>query len=814
MAGDQNARSAGGSGPRVLLVGMGWMGAQPGGLNRYFAELLDALLEGGVAADGLVIGDVSGAPANLRGVSGPAESVPARLLAVARTLARRDRRVDVLDVHFALYGAPAVLGVLRRLPLVVHFQGPWADESRVQGDPPRARMAKRALEAAVYRRAERVVVLSNAFAELLVRRYGVAPWRVRVLAPGVRLDRFAPVAGDPATARTELGLDPDRALVVAVRRLVPRVGLDVLLRAWGQLPAGPLLALVGDGPWRDELHRLAGELGLGDHVRFVGRVDEDDLTRWYRAADVSVVPSVALEGFGLVVTESLAAGTPVVASDLDGLRDALGGLDCSLLVPPGDPAALATRLREALAGDRPSRATCRAYAEGFGWPEVAARHAALYREVAADRPISVVYLDHTAEPGGAELSLSRLLPALRGVDAHVVLAEDGPLATRLRASGISVEVLPLGDAVRRARRDQLGGGGLSAAIELGRYVLRLTLLLRRYRPDIVHANSLKACVYGSFAGRLAGVPVVWHARDRLADDYLPVRTARTCRWLADRLPATVIANSQATLDSLRLRRTRHAVVASPVEMGIRPAGRREGPFTVGLVGRIAPWKGQDLFLCAFGRAFPDGAQRAHVVGGPLFGEEATQGRLLALVEQLGIEDRVDFVGQTDDVSAELARLDVLVHCSRIPEPFGAALVEGMAAGLPVVAGAWGGPAEIVSDGQDGLLVPPEDEAPSARARSAARSPGGAGLKPTDTPPISSAVSLPRAAAVARESRSSRSWARSTSASWRIRRGITASLTVAAARTTQRPSARCSSSSSRSSVVLPTPRSPVTSRGCS
>lgn len=708
-------RSGGATRPRVLLLGMGWMGVQPGGLNRYFAELLDALVASGVPADGLVIGDAPGSPPHIRGVSGSAAPVAVRLLAMARTLVRHDRQIDVLDVHFSLYGAPAVLGVLRQLPLVVHFQGPWADESRVQGDRPTAGMAKRVLEAAVYRRADRVVVLSSAFRELLLRNYGVAPWRVRVLAPGVRLDRFSPVLGDPMTARAELGLDPARGLVVAVRRLVPRVGLDILLRAWSELPAGPLLALVGDGPSRVGLQDLAAQLGLADRVRFVGRVHEEELTRWYRAGDVSVVPSVALEGFGLVVTESLAAGTPVIASDLDGLRDALGGLDRSLLVPPGDPGALAARLGEALAGQVPSRPRCREYAEGFGWPEVAARHVELYREVAETRPISVVYLDHTAEPGGAELALARLLPALRGVDAHVVLAEDGPLAARLRASGVSVEVLPLGTAVRQARRDQLSAGGVLAAMELGRYVFRLTWLLRRYRPDLVHANSLKACVYGSIAGRLAGVPVVWHARDRLAEDYLPARTARACRWLADRLPATVIANSQATLDSLKLRRTRHAVVASPVEMAPQSAGRREGPFTVGLVGRIAAWKGQDLLLRAFARAFPDGTQRAHLVGGPLFGEEATQRHLQALVEQLGLGDRVHFTGQVDDVSAELARLDVLVHCSRIPEPFGAALVEGMAAGLPVVASCWGGPAEIVSDGHDGLLVAPEDEMALAAA---------------------------------------------------------------------------------------------------
>jgi glycosyltransferase involved in cell wall biosynthesis len=134
----------------------------------------------------------------------------------------------------------------------------------------------------------------------------------------------------------------------------------------------------------------------------------------------------------------------------------------------------------------------------------------------------------------------------------------------------------------------------------------------------------------------------------------------------------------------------------------------DGGLTVGIVGRISPWKGQDVFLRAFARAFPEGGIRARVVGGALFGEEAFGESLVALARALGIADRVTFSGHVDDVGAELASLDVAVHAFTIPEPFGQVVVEAMAAGVPVVAVDAGGPAEVVTDGVDGLLAPMGD----------------------------------------------------------------------------------------------------------
>jgi glycosyltransferase involved in cell wall biosynthesis len=128
-----------------------------------------------------------------------------------------------------------------------------------------------------------------------------------------------------------------------------------------------------------------------------------------------------------------------------------------------------------------------------------------------------------------------------------------------------------------------------------------------------------------------------------------------------------------------------------------------------MVGRLAQWKGQHVFLEAFARAFPTGDEKAIIIGAALFdADQAYAATLRPLADRLGIADRVDFTGFREEIAAELREMDVLVHASTLPEPFGQVVTEGMAAGLVVVAAGDGGPAEIIEDGVNGLLTPPGD----------------------------------------------------------------------------------------------------------
>jgi glycosyltransferase involved in cell wall biosynthesis len=364
---------------------MGWFPDQENGVNRYFRSLLEAL----GSPPAVVVGPAADAPPSVTVVARHESPAWRRMAGFTRAALRHAARADVVDTHFAMYAFVPVLVGLRRKPLVVHFQGPWGAESLSarQSMRPKA-MVRWALERVVYRRASATVVLSHAFKRLLVARYGVRPETVHVVRPGVDLERFSP--GDRDEARRRLDLPPERPIAVTARRLVPRMGLDVLIDAWDRVVAArgdsprPLLVVVGDGRDRPALEQQVRRLGLESEVRFLGKVSDDDLLAAYRAADVAVAPSVALEGFGLVVLEALACGTPFVGTAVEGLKEALEELDPRMLVPPGDREALAARLGAVLQGDdaTPSRARCRAYAEGFTWERTAREVEAIYRSAA------------------------------------------------------------------------------------------------------------------------------------------------------------------------------------------------------------------------------------------------------------------------------------------------------------------------------------------------------------------------------------------------------------------------------------------------
>ena len=288
---------------RVLILGLGWFPDQAGGANRYVRELVE---HSGPSTFAVVVGPAADAPARVRGVSNHDAALPTRLVAYFRAARALARDADVVDAHFALYAfVPVLLGIARGRRLIVHFHGPWADEAARTGSRSRlVASARRFVERTVYRRASVVITLSSAFADLVVSRYGVDRSRVRVIAPGVDTVRFAP--GDQATARTNLGLPVTGFLVVTARRLVPRAGVDVFVRAAAELTrswnldvegGAPLTVVVaGTGPEATALRVLATDLDAP--VQFLGEISDDALVDLYRAADVAVVPSRASRDTG------------------------------------------------------------------------------------------------------------------------------------------------------------------------------------------------------------------------------------------------------------------------------------------------------------------------------------------------------------------------------------------------------------------------------------------------------------------------------------------------------------------------------------
>jgi glycosyltransferase involved in cell wall biosynthesis len=345
------------------------------------------------------------------------------------------------------------------------------------------------------------------------------------------------------------------------------------------------------------------------------------------------------------------------------------------------------------------------------------------------KPITVLFLDHTAKLGGGEIALLNLLLHLDKQQflPILVLGEEGPLAAQIRAAGIETVILPLPTHVAHTRKDSLGAGSLlklRAIFSSLAYSWRLARFIRSRRVNLVHTNSLKSDIIGGFAARLARVPVVWHVRDRIESDYLPPVVVIAFRWLCRVIPDFVVANSAATLETIRLPgRKRHAVVHSGysfmsdssalVHDGVEPrahaAKQNPDAILLGLVGRISRWKGQHIFLAAAAQVrqkFP--AAHFQIIGAPMFGEEAYEREIHALADSLGLAGAVEFMGFRTDVPQLMEEFDVLVHASITGEPFGQVITEAMVVGKPVVATRGGGVPEIVQDGITGLLVPMGD----------------------------------------------------------------------------------------------------------
>ncbi len=239
-------------------------------------------------------------------------------------------------------------------------------------------------------RLDRIVVATEHERQLLRQIFRVDPQRIAVIPLGVDLRMFTPRS--QADARARLGLDPDRRFVLAVGRIEPLKGLDILIRAVGELEARvpvDLMIIGGDERAAAEIGRLeaiAAEAGAGEAVRFLGPVAHHALPDWYAAADVVAVPSF-YESFGLVAVEAMASATPVVASRVGGLASTVVDGKTGYLVPWRCPEPFAERIELLLLNEPLRRALGAAGAErmrGYDWSAVAERVAATTASLVAD----------------------------------------------------------------------------------------------------------------------------------------------------------------------------------------------------------------------------------------------------------------------------------------------------------------------------------------------------------------------------------------------------------------------------------------------
>jgi teichuronic acid biosynthesis glycosyltransferase TuaC len=286
----------------------------------------------------------------------------------------RDESLDLIDAHYAYPDgfAAALLAAKLRKPLVLTVRG--TDVNLLPSIPSLARQIRFALA-----RADRVVAVAANLAELAVAA-GADPERVRVLRNGVDCAKFAPQPREASRKRCGATLDRDRRVIATVGFLVPRKGHALLLDALSRIEAArrPQLLIAGDGPERARLAAQVEALGLAADVVFLGPTEHEDVAHVFSAADVSVLASDR-EGWPNVLLESMACGTPVVATAVNGVPEVVSDPKLGVLVHERTPAALAAAIEMALARDF-DRHAIRASAEAMDWSATADGLEATFRE--------------------------------------------------------------------------------------------------------------------------------------------------------------------------------------------------------------------------------------------------------------------------------------------------------------------------------------------------------------------------------------------------------------------------------------------------
>ena len=377
---------------KTLQIGMGWFPEESGGLNRYYYGSSHNLPKAGVDIQGLLTGSKQIVNTTQQPIEifAPTE---APLLNRWRGIRNSIKQLkmseyDAVVTHFALYTFP-ILNQIGDLPLVFHFHGPWALESSAENQKALNVKLKKTLEQIVYRRASRFIVLSQAFKHVLHEQYGVPLYKIHIVPGGVDLEQFK-ISSSRTEARVELVWEKERTIIFCVRRLSKRMGLENLIQAIARVKTqypDILLYIAGKGALADTLQAQIAELNLTNHVHLLGYLPDEQLPTAYRAANFSIVPTTSFEGFGLIIIESLAVGTPVLATPIGGIPEILQPFCPDLLFEDASVDKLTEGIIEVLSQKRqlPNSEACQAYVtNNFSWSVIAPQIKSVYELAIAD----------------------------------------------------------------------------------------------------------------------------------------------------------------------------------------------------------------------------------------------------------------------------------------------------------------------------------------------------------------------------------------------------------------------------------------------
>jgi glycosyltransferase involved in cell wall biosynthesis len=344
--------------------------------------------------------------------------------------------------------------------------------------------------------------------------------------------------------------------------------------------------------------------------------------------------------------------------------------------------------------------------------------------------------------GGGEAALLNILAGVKEAapdwKLDLIVSEDGPLAAKATALGVSTRILPFPPSLARLGDSSAGGpaGNGTGRLSLLRQLLLANNGIRTYAanlrkalcelaPDVIHTNGFKMHILGALA-KPKRVPLIWHVHDYVQPRPFMHRLMR----LFQRRCKIALANSKSVArdikaacgSALPVRTVYNAIdtmVFSPcgdrldldLLSGLPPAAL--GVIRVGMLATFARWKGHEIFLRALALISPEIPLRGYIVGDALYQTDGSQysvAELKTLAGELGISDRVGFTGFVDQPASAMRSLDIVVHASTEPEPFGLVIVEAMACARGVIVSDAGGASELFENNVTALGHTPGDAA--------------------------------------------------------------------------------------------------------
>ncbi len=632
----------------------------------------------------------------------------------------RRLKPDVIWVHSRVQFVPVFREAAPNAKIILSLH----NESNLQGDKV---WTDKAVDAC-----DLITGCSRYLTEQIAEKRPATAAMVVPLPNGVDLSGFAPYwtkAEERKTLRVKHNLPADGPVVLFAGRLVEEKGAHLLIDAfkkavtdkWGRVQGtgdgGAVLLIVGSTTFSDEqstpyVEKLKEQAkGWENRIRFVGHVSREEIASYFLMSDILAFPSVWKEPFGMVILEAMSSGLPVVAFDQGGPAEIVQhGVDGILVQPDrgvdGFAEALSSLIKDPSICEKFGHEARRKVEQRFNWDVMAGK---LVGYAGAGRPAKVLIAESGSGFGGSARYLNDLLALLdrQKYTPYVLAAEEGPFIKQVKKQGVRVTVKP------QWRFKE----GVSGLIQVAAVAPGIILWLKKNGFRLVHLNNeMLSHLPLLVAAKLAGCRVVCHLHGwrpltkteklavRFVDEFITISEAGAI-YYREQLPGRKVEaipnglridGQTGQLDSQRAQK-RSAV------------GLTSGDIAVAIVGRLVPWKGQEVYL----QALADLIGRHLPVVGLVVGNDQEPGqpflaKLKAVAQELKIERRVRFVPWQEDIWPIYAAADLVVHASTQPEPFGLVILEAMAAKRPVIATSAGGVLDVVIHEETGILVQPGD----------------------------------------------------------------------------------------------------------